>query len=261
MRILLPPSEAKRPGGRGKPLSEQSIASAWEAARAPVLTALTALCSSAEPTSAQAALLLPPSVTAQALRDNRAVLTAPTVVALSRYTGVLYEGLEVANFTPAQLRLARSSVLIFSGLFGVVSGGDRVPSYRVPAKARLPDVGVLTSYWRPLLDDLVPPLLDRGLLIDLRSTDYRAMWVPRRGSAVATQLLPIRIVGRAPSGRRAVISYSSKWHKGRLAAALLLRHSATGTVRNVEDVIDTWLELGGTDADLQPRTGELDLLE
>ena len=156
-----------------------------------------------------------------ALADNARVHTAGTLPAVQRYTGVVYDGLAVDSLSPAARSRANRELLMFSGLFGVLRGGDPIPPYRVPAKATLPGIGVAGTFWRRHLISLLPGLLDRGPILDLRSSDYAGMWQPVRGSAEATRLIPVRILSATPSGRLAVMSYNSKLAKGRLAAAVL----------------------------------------
>jgi len=147
VRILLPPSEVKNPGGRGLPLARRQRRQPIEDSREQVLRALDRLLDAGEADAARA-LLLPDSVAAEALRDNRRLRTAPTMPALDRYAGVVYDGLFLQPPSEPARAVAHRELLIFSGLFGVLRGGDPVPPYRVPAKAALPGLGVLATFWR-----------------------------------------------------------------------------------------------------------------
>ncbi|HTZ45825.1 MAG TPA: peroxide stress protein YaaA [Jatrophihabitans sp.] len=261
MRILLPPSEAKHPGGRGRSLrsagaGRDEVSAALFSHREQVLAALAAL---VDRPDAAAALLLPPSVAEAALATNRRAADAPTRPALQRYAGVVYDGLAVAGLSEAALRRARTGLLIFSGLLGVSRGGDPVPDYRVPAKAVLPGLGIAGTYWRPRLATVLPALLDRGPIVDLRSSDYAAMWKPRPGSAEADRLIGVRVLSATPAGRLAVVSYPSKLAKGRLAAALLERQAAGEPVTGADDVLTAWAKLGGRDG--RPAAGGVELIE
>lgn len=251
MRILLPPSEAKNPGGRGRPLSavngNVSTADALAALAGYRREALAALAALVDRPDAAEALLLPPSVVEAALAANRRADTAPTLPAVRRYAGVVYDGLDVAGLSTAAQRRARTDLIIFSGLLGLSRGGDPVPDYRVPAKATLPGIGVAGTFWRPRLTGLMPAFLDRGPVIDLRSSDYAAMWQPKPGSPVAARLIGVRVLSRTPAGRLAVVSYPSKLAKGRLAAALLERQAAGLPVAGADDILTAWAELGGRD--------------
>jgi hypothetical protein len=251
VHILLPPSEAKAAGGRGRSISGRGRAGPLDQARAAVLTALGELLAG-DPAVAAGALLLPAGVAADALRVNAAVAHAPTTPALRRYSGVVYDGLGYADLSAAAQRLAGRSVWVFSGLFGVVRGDEPVPAYRVPAKAVLPGIGIAGTFWRPLLEDVLPERFARGLVIDLRSGDYAAMWRPDARTAART--VTVRVLSPTPAGGRAVVSYPSKFAKGRLAAALLGRRSVGDPVRDIEDVAAAWRTIGaGTATITGPR--------
>ncbi|MDT4945583.1 MAG: uncharacterized protein QOH14_2316 [Pseudonocardiales bacterium] len=194
--------------------------------------------------AAAAALLLPPGVARDALAANSGVPDAPSMPALRRYSGVVYDGLALDTLTPAAQRVAARCALIFSGLLGVVRGDEPVPAYRVPAKAVLPGIGVVGTFWRPVLDDVLPAVLGTGLVVDLRSSDYAAMWRPR--GALAERMLRVRVLSPVPRGGHGVVSYSSKLAKGRLCAALATRLASGGSVATAEDVAEAWLSAGGS---------------
>jgi uncharacterized protein len=246
VHLLLPPSEAKRPGGRGRPLRDRPLDGPLGPARRRALGALGELVAGGAEQAADA-LLLPPATVAGALAANAVVMDSPTTPALRRYAGVVYDGLDVAGLSPAAQRVAGRSVVIFSGLFGVVRGDEPVPDYRVPAKAVLPAIGVAGTYWRPVLETRLPPLLPDGLVLDLRSSDYAAMWRPR--GEVAERVLRVRVLSPTPGGGHAVVSYPSKLAKGRLCAALVSRVADGGRVRDAADVAEAWLAAGGARCD------------
>ena len=233
MRILLPPSEAKTTGGRRGParLVDPRLA----AARAEVAAALTTTL--ARPDAAEI-LRLPAGSAAQDLAVNSEIATSPRRSALDRYAGVVYLGLDTRSLDTAARKRAAHAVLVFSGLLGVVRGDEPVPRYRVPAAASLPGLGVLATWWKPVLAEVVPSLL-HGLVVDLRSTDYAAMWKPPANAVI------VRVLSRRPTGPPVVVSYDSKLGKGKLARALV---SAPKPARSVDDVVVAWERAGGHDA-------------
>jgi cytoplasmic iron level regulating protein YaaA (DUF328/UPF0246 family) len=246
VHLLLPPSEGKNAGGRGRPLrrrppSQDPLA----AGRAAAVAALLELVRG-DPASAAEALLLPDGVASDALAVDRAVLDSPTTPAIRRYAGVVYEGLAYASLSEDQQRIAARSTYVFSGLFGIVRGDEPVPNYRVPAKAVLPGLGVAGTFWRPILTGVVATTLRRGLIVDLRSSDYAAMWRP--DARISPRVVSIRVLSPAPRGGHAVISYNSKFAKGRLAAALVARVAAGAPVGTVDDVVAAWHSCEGAQA-------------
>ncbi|HEX4698675.1 MAG TPA: peroxide stress protein YaaA [Actinomycetes bacterium] len=221
MLVLLPPSEAKAAGGDGPPVGRRPALStpSLGAARGDLLAAIRAAART-DRTDLVAGLRLPASVADAALRADLRAATAPTMPALRRYAGVLYQALDVGSLPSGAARRAEAAVIVASGLWGVVRGADLVPDYRVPASGRVPGFGGVAAHWRGPLAALMPSLVGEQAVLDLRSTDYLAMWRPApalRGRVLQVRVLADPGTGRAPTG----VSYHAKWVKG-----LLVRHLA-----------------------------------
>jgi cytoplasmic iron level regulating protein YaaA (DUF328/UPF0246 family) len=244
MRILLPPSEAKRGGGSATG-TDATHGPLWEH-RAKALSALVAL--SATPGAADV-LKLPARSAAEDLAANRAVRSGPVLPAIERYCGIVYEGLDVRSLTRVARRRADESVVIFSGLWGALGAVEPVPAYRLPASASLPGLGVMAAFWRPVLDEAMPALLGGdGLVVDLRSSDYAAMWRP--GPPERERVVVVRVLSPRPGLEPAVVSHPSKLGKGRLAHELLSRRAR---VTRVGHLADAWRAVGGSAALEGPR--------
>lgn len=218
MLVLLPPSEGKLAGGDGPPVGRRPVLST--AALAPTRSALlAALRRSARTDRAALAggLRLPASSAVLSLRATLAAGSAPTRPALDRYTGVVYQALGASTLSPGARLRADGSVLVMSGLWGVVRGGDLVPDYRVPASGTVPGHGGVTAHWRRPLAAAMPDVVGDQPVLDLRSTDYQGLWRP--GPALRDQVLAVRVLARRPSGQVGPVSYHAKWVKG-----LVVRH-------------------------------------
>jgi hypothetical protein len=207
--VLLPPSETKSPGGDGAPLDLGSLAAPeLTAVRTQLVEALVKL--AVDPSAARAALDLSPAQDDEIAR-NAALRTASTRPALERYTGVLYDALDVGSMTRAQRARAGRRLAVGSALFGVVGGEDPIPAYRLSAGSVLPGLPTLRALWKPALSPVLAAIDE--LVVDLRSGSY-AQLGPVPG-AVTVQVLSER-----PDGTRAVVSHFNKAHKGRLARLL-----------------------------------------
>ena len=68
---------------------------------------------------------------------NRALTSSPTMPALDRYTGVLYDALDAPTLAPAAREFAGRHVLWHSARFGPVGALDLVPAYRLSHDSRL----------------------------------------------------------------------------------------------------------------------------
>ncbi|MCZ2858910.1 peroxide stress protein YaaA [Blastococcus sp. VKM Ac-2987] len=209
MLVLLPPSETKAPGGDGPPLDLGSlVAPELTPVRTELAEALGKL--AADVPASRAALGLSAKQDDEIAR-NAALSTSGTLPALHRYTGVLYDALDVASLTRAQRARADRRLAVGSALFGLVAAGDRIPGYRLSAGSVLPGLPTLRSLWRPALGPVLAGT--EGLVVDLRSGSYAAL-------APVTGAVTVAVLSERPDGSRAVVSHSNKAHKGRLARLL-----------------------------------------
>ncbi|MFI7696298.1 YaaA family protein [Nonomuraea sp. NPDC049655] len=220
MLILLPPSEGKAAEGSGPPLGELSFPK-LDRARKRVVTAL--IRASKRRDAAQV-LGLTPGLAGEAAK-NTALKTAPTLPAADLYTGVLYDNLGLNTLDDAARARAEESVLIFSGLWGVLRVSDRVPPYRLSMGVSLPPLGGLAAYWRTHL----AKELDRmpGLVVDLRSATYAGAWQPGDRS------VSVRVFR---DGK--VVSHMAKATRGEIARVLLQQEEAPGTPGELAKTLD-----------------------
>jgi hypothetical protein len=62
---------------------------------------------------------------------------------------------------------------------------------------------------------------------------------------LAQRTITVRILSPLPKGGHGVVSYNSKFAKGRLAAALFERAAAGATPNSAQDVVDAWTDATG----------------
>ena len=218
MLVLLPPSEGKAPGGRGAPLDLERLSHpSLNPVRATVLDAVQTAAQT-DPGGLQAALGCP----AGEVEKDALLSTSPTLPALRRYTGVVYEALSYGSLSAGGRRRANSALRVASALFGLLSPTDRIPAYRLSGGTSVPGLGSLASVWRPALE---PELAaHRGLVVDLRSGPYAAL-------ARAPHAVQVRVL-RESEGARTVVSHDNKHTKGLLARVLCEQGA-----RGVADVV------------------------
>lgn len=211
MIVLLPPSETKRAGGDGPPLQIGQLGySRLNPLRSALVGELVEL--AFDPAASRSALGVSASQVAE-IERNAALRTAPTLPAIRRYTGVLYDALDIDSLRGAEARRAPARLFIVSALFGLLRADDQVPAYRLSATSKLPGKPTLAARWRPLLEPLLTELAEDHLIVDLRSASYVALG---RASAAVS----VNVLAEYPDGRRAVVTHFNKAHKGRLARAL-----------------------------------------
>ncbi|OIV36518.1 hypothetical protein BIV57_15845 [Mangrovactinospora gilvigrisea] len=246
MLVLLPPSEGKGDGAEGAaPVDPEALALAdvLGPQRERLLDALVGLCRDT-PERAREVLGLSQGLAGEVPR-NAGLRTAPAAPAAEIYTGVLYENLGLATLGRAARRRAGTSLLVFSGLWGAVRPGDRIPHYRCSMGVSLPGIGGLAAAWRPLMERALPAAAGDGLVLDLRSSAYASAWKPKGVLAERTATVRVLQERRAADGsvKRTVVSHFNKATKGRMLRALL---EAGAEPRKPGDLAGLLGELGWT---------------
>ncbi|MFY9920406.1 MAG: peroxide stress protein YaaA [Mycobacterium sp.] len=212
MIVLLPPSETKRAGGDGPPLRLDALSfPALNPLRGTLVDELVAL--AADAPSCRRSLGLSATQDAEIAR-NLALWESPTLPAINRYTGVLYDALDIESLSGTALSRARTRLAVGSALFGLLRADDPIPAYRLSASSKLPGQPTLVARWRPVLEPVLAEIAAEELVVDLRSGSYAGLG--RLPAAVR-----VDVVSEHSDGRRTVVTHFNKAHKGRLARALV----------------------------------------
>jgi uncharacterized protein len=213
MLILLPPSESKRLGGRRRSLDVGRLTfPALATQRETVVNALTAL-STDEALSARVLKLGPKQLGEVAL--NATLRTAPTMAAIDRYTGVLFDALDAESLDPQARRWLGGHVLIHSAPFGPVGALDPIPAYRLGAGVSVPGLGSLKGVWADAVTSAIADGSPRFVL-DLRSEAYVALGpVPASVPSVY-----VRVVSEGQGGAVRALNHFNKHAKGELVRRL-----------------------------------------
>ncbi|MFC5432174.1 YaaA family protein [Microbacterium suwonense] len=207
MKILLPPSETKRPGGLDRPLEIAALAlPSLAPQREALVDALVAL---SEDRALARRVLKLSERQAQDVEHNRMLRTAPTMAAVDRYTGVLYDALDALNLDRAARRWLGAHALIHSAPFGPIGALDRIPAYRLAAGTSLPGFPSLRRHWAEATGGA---LAQSGFLLDLRSEAYVALG-PIPASVPSAYVRIVTATGRA-------LNHFNKKAKGELVRAL-----------------------------------------
>ena len=216
MIVLLPPSETKRSGGDGPPLRLDRLSFPdLTRARTELTGEVVAL--AADVAACRKALGLTAKQDAE-IERNATLMTTPTLPAIDRYTGVLYDALDVGSLRGASAARARARLAIGSALFGLLRADDPVPPYRLSASSKLPGRPTLAARWKPVLEPALAAIAGEELVVDLRSGSYAALG--RLDGAVR-----VNVLAEHADGHRTVVSHFNKAHKGKLARALVSSRS------------------------------------
>jgi hypothetical protein len=243
--ILLPPSETKRDGGSaGSSLDLAALS--FPALTAPRQAALSALRTiSKSVTTSTVALKLGPTQRFEIDR-NRAVSVSPTMPAIERYIGVLYDAIDVESLDEQAREYLRRSVVIHSALFGLIHADDPIPVYRFSHGTRLPDTP-MTELWRDANAAVLAS--ECGLVLDLRSESYVHLGPAGEGSYF------LRVVTADGAGTKRALNHFNKHGKGELVRSLAQSDRET---ESVVDLIE-WARSVGIRLE-RGADGELDLM-
>jgi cytoplasmic iron level regulating protein YaaA (DUF328/UPF0246 family) len=223
--VLLPPSETKTTGGSGPGLDLECLSRPHlTPLRRRLIDTLSDLGRDI-PASLRALGLTPRQSPLVAL--NTALHTSPTLPALDRYTGVLYDAFGHRSLPRSARARADRMLIVGSALFGAVRATDPIPAYRLSAGSALPSIGTLSAFWRPAL---VPALATEDFVVDLRSAAYAAL-------APLPDAVTVRVLSESPNGTRTVVSHASKHTKGLLARALVSSRADVTDVRGLVRVL------------------------
>lgn len=142
-----------------------------------------------------------------------------------RYAGVVWNHIDVPSFSPAAAARARASVVVVSGLLGLVGFDDPIPDYKLKIGAALDlpsPTGeflrqTLSAFWRPRLSPILDQWLEGRVVLDLLPNEHRRAWDPSPG----IEVLRARFVDR--QGRTA--GHDAKAAKGEFVRYVLTARS------------------------------------
>lgn len=214
--ILLPPSEGKAEGGDERRPWKPNSGTFSETLQDKCLTVASALKTLR---GGDTTLLgVKGAHLDRARRANTSLIGAPTLPAWQRYTGVVWDHLDLASLTATERKRAVSSIAIVSGLLGLVLANDPIPDYRLKMGARLPSLGALATWWRPDVTEELVNVARRRVVIDLLPQEHR-------GAVDWTQIPGVVRLELVSKRGGTVGGHNAKAAKGLLARHVLL---ATG---------------------------------
>jgi cytoplasmic iron level regulating protein YaaA (DUF328/UPF0246 family) len=225
MRVLLPPSETKRDGGDARPVNLSGLSfPELTNTRAELIEKVVAL--ARDEATCLSTLKLGPKLGFEVER-NRSLLTGPTLAAIDRYTGVLFDGLSASTLSAPARRDVLASVILQSALWGPIAAGDAIPAYRLSHNSRLPALTrSLTATWVDATHE-VSGIWD-GFVLDARSEGYAdLMPIPVSANGVF-----LRVATRDSAGATRALNHFNKKAKGEFVRAL----AESGSLANITSV-------------------------
>ncbi|WZH37050.1 MAG: peroxide stress protein YaaA [Microbacterium enclense] len=247
MLVLLPPSETKRPGGTGTPFDLAALGfPSLSPQRLAVVDALVAL-SGDEETAARVLKLSPRR--RHEIDDNAVLRGAPTLPAIDRYTGVLFDALDSASLDAQARAWLGAHVAVHSAPFGPVGALDGIPAYRLAASTSLPGLPALRRVWSAAVTSALSEAAP-DFVLDLRSEAYAALGPIPDGVESAY----VRVVTGGGDAPVRALNHFNKRTKGELVRALAVTRP---TIVSREDLL-AWASGAGWPV-LETGSGEIAL--
>ena len=153
---------------------------------------------------------------ARAQRANISLCGAPTLPACERYTGVVWDQLNISSLPSVARTLAQTNILIVSGLLGLVTASDPIPDYRLKNGASLAPLGKLSNWWRKDISRVLNKHCAGCTVIDLLPQEHFAAFEP--DEAMLGAYLRVGLV----TNEGATGGHDAKAAKGRLARHLIV---------------------------------------
>jgi cytoplasmic iron level regulating protein YaaA (DUF328/UPF0246 family) len=224
--ILLPPSEGKASGGEGHPLNFDALSfGALNSTRARIAKSLGQL--SQRPRSSKKLLGVKGAALEKAMADNVGLGEAPTLPAIERYTGVMYDAIGYPSLGSDARGVFDRGVIIMSGLFGVVRPSDLIPAYKLKMGARLLRGKTCAAIWKPLISKSLAGEAENRVIWDLLPNEHSAAWDPSK--VLCDARFTVKFVERGPERQLKTVTHLSKLLKGALVRHIVSNSTEAGT--------------------------------
>ena len=155
----------------------------------------------------------------QAMADNASLGEAPTLPAIERYTGVMYDAIDYRSLGDDARKAFDRSAIIMSGLFGVVRPSDMIPAYKLKMGAKLLRRGTCAAIWKPLISKSLVSEAEDRVVWDLLPNEHSAAWDPSKVPCEAR--FTVKFLQRGADGQFKTVTHLSKLLKGALVRHLV----------------------------------------
>jgi hypothetical protein len=167
--------------------------------------------------------------------ENAALRTTPTLPAIERYTGVMYDAIEHRTLDAGAREVFGQSVIIMSGLFGMVRPFDMIPAYKLKMGGKVMRGKSCAVIWKKLLTKSLADSVQGGVVWDLLPNEHSAAWDP---SAITYEKrFTVKFVERNVDGQLKTVNHWSKLLKGALIRHLVSNEEAAGSAESALDLV------------------------
>jgi cytoplasmic iron level regulating protein YaaA (DUF328/UPF0246 family) len=169
--VLLPPSEAKTPGGTLR-AGVGAFDSALGDDRRRVIEALIATLNGSTTRRQEIVLNARGPLLERALEATRHLGDdrVPRMAAWQRYSGVVWAHLGPVSLEPGQ----RRRILVPSSLYGITTAEDRIADFRLKMNVGVAPLGTMSTYWKPKVTPVLAAHAKRSIIVNLLPLEHES---------------------------------------------------------------------------------------
>jgi uncharacterized protein len=169
--VLVPPSEAKTPGGTFR-ASVGAFDAALENDRRRVIAALIEALDTSDVRRQEIMLNARGPLLERALDSTRQLgdERVPRLAAWQRYSGVVWSHLGPASLSPTH----RRRIVVPSSLYGLTTAEDRIADFRLKMNIGVGALGTMASYWKPKVTAALVAHAKRSTIVNLLPLEHEA---------------------------------------------------------------------------------------
>lgn len=211
MIILFAPSEGKRAGGEGAPLSRQSLLfPQLYDRRVEAIKCYEAYVRSADTGELNDFFGVKDPLMHE--RYLRGVLETPTMPAMLRYDGVAYDYLDFPTLDPEAQKYIGDNVIVFSNLFGPIGALDKIPDYKLKQGSSIGGF-VLEKFYREHFSQVLDEYIAEREILDLRAGFYDKFYTPKMAPTTLKFLKEGKVVSHWAKAYRGIVLRACAVHQ------------------------------------------------
>jgi cytoplasmic iron level regulating protein YaaA (DUF328/UPF0246 family) len=216
MKILLAPSETKKPGGALSFKLEELLFEELLPYRTKLLHTYMNILQQGD--MAVLSKMFGLKKEADILMHKKDIIHQLTMKAIQRYTGVAFDHLAYETLNEEAQHYVDSHVILYSNLFGPIRASDLIPEYRLKQGAAVGDIKV-EKFYHEHAANVMETYLAEDEILDLRAGFYDKFYKPSK---------PYTTLKFIKEGK--VVSHWAKAYRG-----IVLREIAKGGVTTIKD--------------------------
>lgn len=223
MKILLAPSETKKPGGEAPFKPETLLFDTLLPYRLEILHAYTNIIQQGDMEVLSKMFGLKKE--ADVLKYKKEIIHEPAMKAIERYTGVAFDHLDYEALPSDAQAYINEHVILFSNLFGPIRASDAIPEYRLKQGEAIGEIKT-EKFYHEHSAHFMDHYLDNEEILDLRAGFYDKFYKPSH---------PYTTLKFIKEGK--VVSHWAKAYRG-----IVLREIAKAHIDSLDDFMKLPIE-------------------